>query len=90
MDNKIELCYDHLPTWLLKRILRNDLRNNQNPILTDQAINHICDILIERDESSKTEKDTTFGLSKEKPQARHSDQACGNDDYGPYGKCKRF
>lgn len=46
----IELCFDYLPTWLLKKILRNDLKNKANPMLTDEAINHICDILIERED----------------------------------------
>lgn len=47
MDVRIELCYDYMPTWLLKRILRNDLMNKKNPFLTDEAINHICDILMD-------------------------------------------
>lgn len=53
MDAKIELCYDYMPTWLLKRILRNDLMNRKNPFLTDEAINHICDILIEREKADE-------------------------------------
>ncbi len=53
MDVRIELCFDHLPTWLLKRILRNDLMNKKNPFLTDEAINHICDILIEREKADE-------------------------------------
>lgn len=51
----IELCFDYLPTWLLRKILRNDLLNKVNPLLSDEAINYICDILIERDESAKWE-----------------------------------
>ncbi len=53
MVTGIEFCFDHLPTWLLRKILRNDLLNKVNPLLSDEAINHICDILIERDESEK-------------------------------------
>ena len=53
MDAKIELCFDYMPTWLLKRILRNDLINQKNPFLTDEAINHICDILIEREKADE-------------------------------------
>ena len=53
MDVRIELCYDYMPTWLLKRILRNDLMNKKNPFLTDEAINRICDILIEREKPGK-------------------------------------
>lgn len=49
MGIKIELCFDYLPTWFLKKMLRNDLMNKKNPFLTDEAINHICDILIERE-----------------------------------------
>ena len=55
MVTGIEFCFDHLPTWLLRKILRNDLLNKVNPLLSDEAINHICDILIERDESEKWE-----------------------------------
>lgn len=53
MDVRIELCFDYMPTWLLKRILRNDLMNKKNPFLTDEAINRICDILIEREKPDK-------------------------------------
>ena len=53
MDVRIELCFDYMPTWLLKRILRNDLMNQKNPFLTDEAINHICDILIEREQAEE-------------------------------------
>ena len=53
MGIEIELCFDYLPTWLLRKILRNDLMNKVNPLLTDEAISHICDILIEREEPSK-------------------------------------
>ena len=53
MDVRIELCFDYMPTWLLKRILRNDLMNKKNPFLTDEAINHICDILIEREKTEE-------------------------------------
>ncbi len=49
MGIRIELCFDFFPTWLLKKILRNDLMNNEDPFLTDDAINHICDILIARE-----------------------------------------
>lgn len=48
MNIGIELCFDDLPTWLLRKILPNDLMNKVNPLLTDEAINHICDILISR------------------------------------------
>lgn len=53
MDARIELCYDYMPTWMLKRILRNDLMNKKNPFLPDEAINHICDILIEREKADE-------------------------------------
>lgn len=53
MDVRIELCFDYMPTWLLKRILRNDLMNRTNPVLTDEAINHICDILIDREKTEE-------------------------------------
>lgn len=51
MDVRIELCFDYMPTWLLKQILRTDLMNKKDPSLTDEAINHICDILIEREKA---------------------------------------
>ena len=34
MDVRIELCYDYMPTWLLKRILRTDLMNEKRPMNT--------------------------------------------------------
>lgn len=53
MNVRIELCFDYMPTWLLKHILRTDLMNKKDPFLTDEAINHICDILIEREKSEE-------------------------------------
>lgn len=48
MVTGIEICFDYLPTWVLKKILRNDFMNMDNPVLSDEAIVHICDILVER------------------------------------------
>lgn len=48
MVTGIEICFDYLPTWVLKKILRNDFMNMDNPVLSDEAIVHICEILVER------------------------------------------
>lgn len=48
MVTGIEICFDHLPTWVLKKILRKDFMNMDNHVLSDEAIAHICDILVER------------------------------------------